>query len=277
MPLCLHNMALDYCDRLLVAPRTGQSVTDWIAAIAMAVTALIALSALWFAWRQVLEAKAARELMREIEVERAQPYVVVFTEESAATNLAIDLVIKNFGPTAAKNVRVEIDPWPERAARSDGGARVGIPLFPVLAPGQEWRTSWVWAPDRKGSGLPDRHEGTVLFQGLRDADLSSPIVLDLSIYATREWIEVRGIHDAAQALRDIRDNQKKWTEGLSGPLSVMVRDGAEKDARERERLAEMKRRRDEALRAQAQQQEALDQEPPFPDANIENSSDRESR
>lgn len=238
-------MTPDDFERLLSVIGSGPSVTDWIAAASSILTVIIAAGALIYAAQQIKEAKAARSLARELDVERAQPYVVVFTEASEATNLAIDLVIKNFGPTAAKNVRVSLEPWPERAERDDDGARVGIPVFPVLAPGQEWRTSWVWAPDRKQSGLPDRHEGTVTFLGIDDAELSSPIVLDLSIYSKREWIEVRGIHDAAQALRDIRDNQKKWTESPNGPLSILTRDGAAKDERLRGRMQEMVRQRNE--------------------------------
>ncbi|MGW9269060.1 hypothetical protein [Microbacterium sp. NPDC055599] len=236
-------MPTDDLDRIFAALEAGPSVTDWISAIATLLTAFIAIGALFYAAGQIKEAKAARLLASDLEVKRAQPYVVLYTEQSAATNLAIDLVIKNFGPTAATDVRVVLDPWPERAGRSDDGARVGIPTFPVLAPGQEWRTSWVWTPDRERSELPARHEGFVTFLGIDDEEFTSPVVLDLGIYTHREWIEVRGIHDAAQALRDIRDNQKKWTEDLHGSLSVVTRDGAAKDERERNRMEEVRARR----------------------------------
>ena len=253
-------MLTEYLERLLAALEAGPSAADWIAAVSTAITALIAGGALIFAWRQVDEAKQSRKLTRDLEIERAQPYVVAFTEESPATNLAIDLVIKNFGPTAATNVRVALDPWPERAGRHDEGARVGIPTFPVLAPGQEWRTAWVWAPDRKDSGLPERHEGTVTFLGIDDKELTSPVVLDLGVYMQREWVEVRGIHDAANALRDIRDNQKKWTEGVVGPLSVVTRDGDAKDQQERIRLTDLRRRNDEAKEARAAAEAAAAEE-----------------
>lgn len=234
-------MPADDLERLIAALEAGPSVADWIAAVSTLLTAFIAIGALFYAARQIKEAKAARELTSELEVKRAQPYVVVYTEESAATNLAIDLVVKNFGPTAATDVRVVLEPWPERTGRPEEGTRVGIPTFPVLAPGQEWRTSWVWSPERQDSGLPDRHEGFVTFLGIDDVELTSPVVLDLSIYTHREWIEVRGIHDAAQALRDIRDNQKKWTEDIHGGLNVVTRDGAAKDERQRIRMEELRR------------------------------------
>ena len=215
------------------------TVADWIAAAATALTALVALVALGYANGQIREARRARTLARQLEVERAQPYVVAFTEPSLATNLAIDLVIKNFGATAARDVSISLDPWPMRAGRQDEGARVGIPSsFPILAPGQEWRTSWDWGPDRTESDLPDRHVGEVRFRGIDDAELSSPVVLDLGIYTTREWVEVRGVHDAASALRDIRDAVKRWGEGPRGGLKVYTRDGEAKDEREREWVRE---------------------------------------
>lgn len=257
-------MPPDDLDRIIAALAADHSITDWIAAISALLTAFIAIGALFYAAGQIKEARAARELTSDLEVKRAQPYVVMYTEESAATDLAIDLVIKNFGPTAATDVRVVLDPWPERAGRSDDSARVGIPAFPVLAPGQEWRTSWVWTPDREHSKLPERHEGFVTFLGINDEEFTSPVVLDLGIYAHREWVEVRGIHDAAQALRDIRDNQKKWTEDLHGSLSVVSRDGAAKDEKERIRMEELRRRHAErTARANTPPEQAV--EPPSPD------------
>lgn len=249
-PLCQHHSMLnDYLERLLSALEAGPSITDWIGAIATVLTMAIAAGALIYARQQINEAKAARQQTSDLEVKRSQPYVVAYAEESTATNLAIDLVIKNFGPTAATDVRIVLQPWPERAGRHDDSAKVAIPAFPVLAPGQEWRTSWVWTPDRKESGLPDRHDGFVTFLGIGDEEFTTPVILDLSVYTHREWIEVYGVHDAAKALREISKNQKLWTEGPRGGLSVFGRDGEARDEEERarrERLSQALKARDNA-------------------------------
>lgn len=237
-PCQYRNMLNDQLEEIVRALQSGPSTTDWISAIAAVLTTLLAIGALIYAAKQIDEAKAARTLASQLEVERAQPYVVLYTEESPATNLAIDLVLKNFGPTAARDVRVSLDPWPEREDDSGGQAKVGIPAFPVLAPGQEWRTSWVWTPHISESDIPRRHEGKVTFRGIEDAELESPVVLDLGIYTQRRWTVVYGIHDAAKALREMEKNQKKWTEGPRGGLSVVARDGDDQDKKRRARREE---------------------------------------
>ncbi len=255
------------------------SITDWISAVSTALTALVALFALFYARRQVKEARKSRELTRELEVERSQPYVVAFTEPSEATNLAIDLVIKNFGHTAARNVRISLDPWPMRSGRDGDGAKVGLPEeLSILAPGQEWRTSWDWGPDRQESSLPDKHVGEVMFDGLNGAHLSSPVILDLGIYKPREWIEVRGIHDAAQALRDIRSTMQKWSESPRG-LSVIVRDGAAKDEALRQQAATWRatRKQEEKQKQSDRGADTSQEEGSTPDSDSGNTSGSDAR
>lgn len=126
-------------------------------------------------------------------------------------------------------MRIELRHTPKRSLDD---AEVAIPeVIPILAPGQEWRSSWDNSRDRLESTLPDRHDGTVTFNGLEDKQLTSPVVLDWSICKARRWIEVYGQHDAAKALRDIRTTLKKWAEGPQGGLAVFTRDGDARDER----------------------------------------------
>jgi hypothetical protein len=62
-------------------------------------TLIVAVVAARAAFRQVAEA-------RELRQEQAQPYVAVYMEPSAATPEIVDLVIRNFGATAAHEVRL---------------------------------------------------------------------------------------------------------------------------------------------------------------------------
>ncbi|GAA2983366.1 hypothetical protein GCM10010460_19100 [Microbacterium terrae] len=201
--------------------------TDWITAGAAALTLIVAVVALGYAIRQVGEAKKAREQTRELETARSQPYVVAYMEPSAVNNLAIDFVIKNYGQTAAMEVKFSVDP----TMTTSNGDEVRVPaVIPLLAPGQEWRVSWDVTAARLRSGKPDVHKGRVRFKGLEDKAFSSEVVLDWSIYKSRRWFDSYGVHAGAQALREIRSLMAKWTESPSGPLSVIVRDGDAMDA-----------------------------------------------
>ena len=140
--------------------------------------------------------------------EQSQPYVVVFSEQLAAHRYVLDLVIKNFGTTAAYDVRVEITPAPRRSFDDHRGERdVWLPSqIPVLVPHQEWRTRWDLAHHRRNAGLPDRHEAVVSFtdsQG-RGPDGTEGrfyyhFVLDWGAY----WGQVgMGEPDIAESIRD---------------------------------------------------------------------------
>jgi hypothetical protein len=81
------------------------SADEW-SAIAQGALVLVAVVAAWFARGQVTESKRLRE-------EQVQPYVAVFARV-ARIGIA-DVVIKNYGQTAARNVRVAFDPPLKRA------------------------------------------------------------------------------------------------------------------------------------------------------------------
>ncbi|WP_165693845.1 hypothetical protein, partial [Mycolicibacterium diernhoferi] len=84
--------------------------------------------------------------------EQAQPNVVMYTELNPSSKRFLEIVIKNFGSTPAYNVKTVIDP-PLKATPNNVSkgklADVPIPEFPILAPGQEWRTGWDFYLSRK--------------------------------------------------------------------------------------------------------------------------------
>ena len=191
-------------------------------------TLIVAVVAARAAFRQVAEA-------RELRQEQAQPCVAVYMEPSAATPEIVDLVIRNFGATAAHEVRLSIAPTLQRSVQGGGSEEVWLPeLLPTLVPGQEWRTMWDLGRNRKDSGLPDKHSAKVDFKDAHERPFSLNFELDWGAYKGRQWVVTYGIHDAAKALREIDKRTSKWQEGLHGGLAVFVRDGDEKDRRERE-------------------------------------------
>lgn len=226
-----------YLDRLIEAV-DSPNAADWIASIATLAAALVAIAAIGVAWhagaKQIDAADKAREQTKQLDVDRSQPYVVMTLEPSGATPEILDLVIKNYGATSASDVKVYCYPWPRRSAQYKGGepTLVAIPELPVLAPGQEWRVLWDNGRRRKDSELPVRHRGNVSYSGIDDKKLTSRILLDWSFYMERRWVVVRTMHDAAQALRDIRSLMNRFDSkvvGTSG-LKVSAYDGEAQEA-----------------------------------------------
>ena len=202
------------------SPEAWTAIAAW-ATVGVAVTAAIA--ALW----QVRELRRTRK-------EEAQPYVVVYMEPTFSPEF-IDLVIQNFGKTAAYAVRVIADP---PLAQTDGHTTSDLWLpeeLPVLVPGQEWRTFWNSAMERKGSDLPAAHDVEVTYADSRGKRFSLESRLDWSVYQGRQWVGRKGIHEAAEALVEIETTVSKWTNSpRSGGLAVYSRDGDEWDRRKAE-------------------------------------------
>lgn len=223
--------------RHLVQPAQdgAPSITDWISAGSTAATLVIATIAAGIALFQLIQA-------RRLELDKSQPYVMTTMEESVSPEF-IDLVIRNYGQTAAFDVRVEISPKPKRTQAD--AEEVRLPeVIPVMAPGQEWRTHWDSARNRYSSDLPDRHQAVITYSGdkaVYKQSMASTAVLDWSIYKSRVRMVKYGVHDLTKAVRGLRKNQEKWTEDAQG-MSVWLRSGADKDERER-------RDRQEHLRA----------------------------
>lgn len=140
---------------------------QWSASAAVA-TVVIALVAAFVGLRQLREAQTLR-LQQErdalaVRREQAQPYVAVFMEPLVEVDAKFEeLVIKNFGATAAFNIRVESEPMLAREWNGESQA-VPLPLIPTLVPGQEWRVLWDFFPTRDEAGLPDRHDVMVRFE-----------------------------------------------------------------------------------------------------------------
>lgn len=101
---------------------------------------------------QERQAQEAIDIQVRIAEEQAQPNVVLYTELNPSAKQFMEIVIKNFGTTPAYHVKATFDP-PLKATPnlvSKGKlADVPIPEFPILAPGQEWRTGWDHSISRK--------------------------------------------------------------------------------------------------------------------------------
>jgi hypothetical protein len=110
---------------------------------------------------------------RELKQEQVRPQVAMFMEPHAVDWHIIELVVRNFGQTAAYDVRFDFVNPPTVAAYEDrsfdGPPEVDeleLPSeLPLLAPGQEWRTVWDSSISREelGGAIRSRFDGTLTY------------------------------------------------------------------------------------------------------------------
>ena len=146
---------------------------------------------------------------RQLAAEQTRPHVAMLMEPHAADWHVIELVVRNFGQTAAY----------ENAA--DGYADIvelQLPReLPVLAPCQEWRMVWDSALDRAeiGTGIESSFTGSVIYYDRREQPrgwrfwqrerqpLETKVVLDWNTLPPVQRIELMTNHDLAK-----REKQK---------------------------------------------------------------------
>jgi hypothetical protein len=161
---------------------------------------------------------------RQLASEQTRPHVGMLMEPHAADWHVIELVVRNFGRTAAYDIRFSF-PQPPTVAEYENAAagyadivELRLPReLPVLAPGQEWRMVWDSALDRTeiGNGIQSRFTGTVIYYDRREQPrgwrfwqrerqpLETNVVLDWDTLPPVQRIELMTTHDLAK-----REKQK---------------------------------------------------------------------
>jgi hypothetical protein len=191
----------------------------WLA-IAVWVVVLVGVAALIYAHRQIKQG-------RELRLEETRPHVAMFMEPHPSDWHLIELVVRNFGETAAHDVQFTfINPPTVAQYESEQSGMVHITevalpeTIPVLAPGQEWRTVWDSAPSRAelGSSIDWRFTGTIKYfdapapegKGKRSKgigrqrhDFQTKVVLDWEDLQPIQRVELMTGHDLAK-----REKQK---------------------------------------------------------------------
>ncbi len=161
---------------------------------------------------------------RQSAAEQTRPHVAMLMEPHAADWHVIELVVRNFGRTAAYDIRFSFPTPPTVAAyenAADGYADIvelQLPReLPVLAPGQEWRMVWDSALDRAeiGTGIESSFTGSVIYYDRREQPrgwrfwqrerqpLETKVVLDWAALPPVQRIELMTTHDLAK-----REKQK---------------------------------------------------------------------
>jgi hypothetical protein len=192
---------------------------SWLAVAAWALVALGVIG-LFYANRQLKK-------NRQLKSDQIRPQVAMFMEPHAADWHVIELVVRNFGQTAAHDVRFQFVNPPTVAIYEDNVydaqpdvAELDLPSeLPFLAPGQEWRTVWDSAISREQLGgairsrfdgtltyfdypRPEREKGASRFWNKRQ-EFESKICLDWATLQPVQRLELLTTHDLAK-----REKQK---------------------------------------------------------------------
>jgi len=138
---------------------------DWLAIAAWAAL-ILGIVVLFWANRQLTR-------NRELRTEQVRPHVSMYMEPHASDWHVIELVVRNFGQTAAHDIHLDFVHHPTVAAYEDAHpdrapevAELDLPgELPHLAPGQEWRTVWDSAISRAelGGSIEDRFDGSLTY------------------------------------------------------------------------------------------------------------------
>ncbi|MCW2653842.1 MAG: hypothetical protein QOE41_3719 [Mycobacterium sp.] len=196
---------------------TDVSSGSWLA---IAVWAAVALGviALLYASRQL-------KRNRELKIEQIRPHVAMFMEPHAADWHVVELVVRNYGQSAAHDVEFSFlnPPTVAQYENAHDGmvdiAELRLPgELPVLAPGQEWRTVWDSALDRHelGGSIEWRFVGTATYHDRPDQktrwrkfgagrrrSYKTNVVLDWDDLQPVQRVELMTTHDLAK-----REKQK---------------------------------------------------------------------
>jgi hypothetical protein len=219
------------------------SATEILQTIFIGLQLLVLTAAAAFGRRQLNEAKELREA-------QTRPFVVIDLDSSAHT--LFDLVVKNIGPTLARDVHFEFDP-PVRSTDDDLDPtklkmfREGIS---TLAPGKEIRTLFERGPARHESDLPDTYDVTVSYTdqtGRRN--YVERIDLDFGLYWDRLTVRRRGVHDLHKQLETIAKEIGRWRPNLGRGLLTVT--SADVEKRNTEALERLEARRCEEAQGEA--------------------------
>lgn len=197
---------------------------EWQAIGAMGTLAVAAAAAI-FAWFQIRELRRTRE-------EQARPYVAVYWQTDGR---ALFFVVKNFGSTTAREVRLSLDKPIKRSFKVSGEhetLRI-FDILPVMVPGQEWRTFYDTGVGLLQEELTETYTVTASYRDARGRRLpDDTFILDWSTFKDIEWIGEKTMDDIGDVLEKMQRTLASWTDGIRG-LSVVNRDGDAKDAAHR--------------------------------------------
>jgi hypothetical protein len=206
---------------------------DWSASAWSALTFVVLVVAALLTWRQVNEARRARE-------DQSRPFVLLDFEIVFA--VFVELHVRNVGTTLARDIRFEFDKPLETAVGDANWNPADLSMFrdgiPSLAPGKVIKVLFDQFVQREEKKLPRTYRATVTYTDSRRKNrYREEILLDLNTYVGTNGINQAGLHEIHKQLEKIAKNVERWTD-FHGLKIVTSEDQARRAEQAREQYAE---------------------------------------
>lgn len=173
-----------------------QAVTRNAAAIQAVCSILIVIIAVVAAFIALRQLAAGYRIHRE----QAQPYVAVGMRTlDEVDSHFIEFFVRNFGQTAANDVRVTSEP-PLHTAWRDGRSEPMwmFDVLPTLVPGDEWTQMLGFAPAHFQGDLPMRYDVTVEWKDSNGKEFTAAYILDWEAHRDRRSVSKKTVHHLAK-------------------------------------------------------------------------------
>jgi hypothetical protein len=214
--------------------------TDVAGVVILAIQLVLLIVAAIYARGQLRSAREQLKAAEELREDQTPPFVVIDLESEEPP--FVDLVIKNIGPTMARDVTFEFDGTPLSTIEDIDLSRIkmfseGISFLP---PGKEIRTLFDRSDERQKIDMGG-YTVTVRYNGPSGRAYSEEMELDFELYWHR-WTLVRhSIHHVHAELKKIREEIGRWKSPVGRGLQVVTpADIEERNAEYRTRLEAIK-------------------------------------
>lgn len=190
-----------------------QDAFGWINAHGAGVSALAAITTACVGVLTLIRASADGR-------KRSQPSVIAEVRPASGSHSVIDFVVKNTGPTVARDVSVSFDPpisIPEERKDEPLVAsyliqRYSVPI-PTIAPGQELTNAY-WVGERRSEGFenseptPEKVTVVVRYRGIGRRWLRESFVLTVDTVTLNTWSRSHSTNSVENRLKSVADSLK---------------------------------------------------------------------
>lgn len=180
------------------------------------------------------QTRATRQLTRR----EARPYIVVAIDPRQ--RILLTLTVENVGRTPARDVLLRFDKQPQSTLKDFQNITMLTEGLPTVPPGRTFQAYWESAltvfDDKKPYPYPTRYDVTVQYRDTEGRKYADDYILDFNQFYGLAQAE-RGVHEVAEELEKIRQEQERWRAPGNGGLQTYNIDGDRRDhLRDREYL-----------------------------------------